>query len=171
MALLGHIRDFQVHGTDFPTRDGTAVRDYIHVSDLAEAHVLALRYLLAGRKGDTFNLGVGKGYSVKEVLAAISGVSGRALNPVTGARRQGDPAELVADAKLARDALGFTPKFSDLRTIVEFGMALALCRSSLARCMMLYLSSFRRRCFATRVRIDPRTAAPCRGGTRCALLY
>ena len=119
MALLGHIRDFQVHGTDFPTRDGTAVRDYIHVSDLAEAHVLALRYLLAGRKGDTFNLGVGKGYSVKEVLAAISGVSGRALNPVTGARRQGDPAELVADAKLARDTLGFTPKFSDLRTIVE----------------------------------------------------
>jgi UDP-arabinose 4-epimerase len=119
MALQGHVRDFEVYGFDFPTKDGTAVRDYIHVRDLADAHVLALRHLLAGDAGGVFNLGAERGYSVKEVLTAVSAVSGRSLRAPTGARRPGDPPELIADTKLARDVLGFDPKSSDLQTIVE----------------------------------------------------
>jgi UDP-arabinose 4-epimerase len=119
MALQGYIDDFEVFGSDFPTHDGTAVRDYIHVSDLADAHILALRYLLNGGAGGGFNLGIGRGYSVKEVLNAIAAVSGRTLMAPTGGRRSGDPAELVADASLARDVLGFIPKYSDINTIVE----------------------------------------------------
>jgi UDP-arabinose 4-epimerase len=119
MALLGRIDDFEVFGNDYPTPDGTAVRDYIHVTDLAEAHVLALRHLLVGGEFCILNLGVGKGYSVAEILGTISMISGRYVNVPTGARRLGDPAELVADATLARSILGFTPKWSDLRTIVD----------------------------------------------------
>ncbi len=119
MSLQGHISDFEVYGADFPTRDGTAVRDYIHVSDLADAHVLALRYLLADGEGGIFNLGAERGYSVKDVLARISVVSGRPLMPPTGARRAGDPPELIADTTRAREVLGFKPKSSDLQTIIE----------------------------------------------------
>jgi UDP-arabinose 4-epimerase len=119
MALQGYISDFEVFGSDFPTHDGTAVRDYIHVSDLADAHILALRYLLNGGTGGVFNLGVGRGYSVKEVLDTIAAVSGRALISPAGGRRAGDPAELVADATLARDVLGFTPKYSDIGMIIQ----------------------------------------------------
>jgi UDP-arabinose 4-epimerase len=119
MALQGYISDFQVFGSDFPTPDGTAIRDYIHVSDLAEAHVLALTHLFAGGPPGTFNLGVGKGFSVKQVLDAISLISNRTINAPTGARRDGDPPELVADARLAQRVLGFIPKRSDLYSIVE----------------------------------------------------
>ena len=119
MALLGHIQDFEVFGGDFPTCDGTAVRDYIHVNDLAEAHVLALRHLLANGEPGTFNLGAGEGYSVRQVLAMIAEVTRRSLKAPTGARRQGDPPELVADTTLARAVLGFIPRRSDLRTIVR----------------------------------------------------
>jgi UDP-glucose-4-epimerase GalE len=118
LSLLGHVDDFVVFGSDFPTRDGTAVRDYIHVSDLARAHVLALHYLLSGQGGGCFNLGTGRGYSVKEVLTAIADVSGGRFEPPTGARRVGDPAHLVADASLAEHVLGFSPRCSDLRQIV-----------------------------------------------------
>jgi UDP-glucose 4-epimerase len=118
MALLGYIDDFAVYGSDLPTRDGTAIRDYIHVTDLADAHVLALRHLLVGGSGQVFNLGIGKGYSVKEVLTAIATVSGRTINAPTGERRPGDPAELVADARHARVVLGFAPRF-DLQAIVS----------------------------------------------------
>jgi UDP-arabinose 4-epimerase len=117
MALQGHIDDFEVHGSNYPTYDGTAVRDYIHVTDLADAHILALRYLVAGGTRGVFNLGIGKGYSVQEVLTAIATVSGRSFSPSAGVRRQGDPVELVADAALARNVLGFVPRF-DLQTIV-----------------------------------------------------
>jgi UDP-arabinose 4-epimerase len=117
-ALLGHIDDFVVNGSDFPTPDGTAIRDYIHVSDLADAHVIALRHLLDGHPGRCVNLGTGRGYSVKEVLATLSHVSGRPTQAPSGPRRAGDPAELVADASLAQRLLGFLPKRSDLRTIV-----------------------------------------------------
>jgi UDP-arabinose 4-epimerase len=119
MALQGYIQDFHVNGADFATHDGTAVRDYIHVRDLAQAHILALHHLSGGGCGGTFNLGVGKGYSVKEVLNAISAVAGRTINAPSGARRSGDPAELVADGSQAQKILGFTPRFSDLQTIVE----------------------------------------------------
>lgn len=119
MALQGYLDDFQVFGTDFPTPDGTAVRDYIHVADLADAHVLALTSLLRGHEGGIFNLGAGRGYSVKEVLDEIARHAGRSLAPPSGPRRKGDAAFLFADASLAREALGWQPKHSDLATIVS----------------------------------------------------
>lgn len=119
MALQGYLDDFQVFGTDFPTPDGTAVRDYVHVADLADAHVLALASLLRGGESGIFNLGAGKGHSVKEVLDEIARHAGRPLAPPSGPRRQGDAALLFADASLAREALGWQPKHSDLATIVS----------------------------------------------------
>lgn len=119
MALQGYIDDFQVFGNDFPTPDGTAIRDYIHVSDLADAHVLAVKRLLDGGSSDTFNLGGGTGQSVGAVLREIEAVSGLVIAPPTGARRDGDPAQLVADTSRARSTLGFTPTRSSLSTIVE----------------------------------------------------
>jgi len=118
MALQGYIGDFAVFGEDFDTPDGTAVRDYVHVSDLAEAHVSALEQLLSGSPGGVFNLGTGRGYSVKEVLQAIETVTGERLPPAAGPRRPGDPATLVADPSQARQTLGFNPTRSDLATII-----------------------------------------------------
>jgi UDP-glucose-4-epimerase GalE len=123
MALQGYIDDFQIFGSNYPTPDGTAIRDYIHVSDLAEAHVAAVRGLIDGQAGGTFNLGTGKGHSVKEVVNAIEAETGRALPPVTGPQRAGDPAKLVADPSKARAALGFSPKRSDLATIIKTAWA------------------------------------------------
>ena len=119
MAIQGYIPDFAVFGTDYDTPDGTAIRDYIHVSDLADAHVLALRRLLGGGQGGAFNLGTGQGYSVKEVLDAVAAETGRTLNVVTASRRDGDPPILVADATLSQVELGFAPNWSDLKTIVH----------------------------------------------------
>ncbi|MCB4825114.1 UDP-glucose 4-epimerase GalE [Roseicella aerolata] len=118
MALQGHVRDFAVFGSDFPTPDGTAIRDYIHVSDLADAHAGALDALLGGHPGGAYNLGTGRGASVLEVLRMIERVTGEELPAVTGRRREGDPAALVADPTLARRELGFVPRSSDLETIV-----------------------------------------------------
>jgi UDP-arabinose 4-epimerase len=123
MALQGHISDFAVFGTDFETPDGTAIRDYVHVADLADAHVAALRQLLEGTPGGVFNLGTGRGYSVKEVLSTIERETGERLPDVAGPRRPGDPAALVADAARARDELGFDPVRSDLETIVRTAWA------------------------------------------------
>lgn len=123
MALQGHIEDFAVFGSDFPTPDGTAIRDYIHVADLADAHVLALERLLAGDAGGVFNLGTGHGYSVTAVLDAIARETGDVLPGVAGPRREGDPAELVADPERARRELSFAPIRSDLRTIVRTAWA------------------------------------------------
>lgn len=123
MALQGHIKDFRVFGSDFPTPDGTAIRDYIHVSDLAEAHVIALKAMLDGSSGGVFNLGVGQGYSVGQVLETIGRVSGRDMAAPTGGRRAGDPAILIADSRRAREILGFNPSHSALQTIVETAWA------------------------------------------------
>jgi len=123
MALQGYIDDFSVFGTDFDTPDGTAVRDYVHVSDLADAHVSALGQLLGGASGGVFNLGTGRGYSVKEVLHAIEVATGQRLPPAAGPRRPGDPAVLVADPRRAQDLLNFTPIRSDLSTIVQTAWA------------------------------------------------
>lgn len=118
MALLGHINDFRVLGSDYETPDGTAVRDYIHVSDLAEAHVLAVQRLLNGGGSGTFNVGTGRGISVGDVLAEISAVTGRQMAVEIGTRRAGDPAILVANpARISRE-LGFRPKLSSLREII-----------------------------------------------------
>ena len=105
MAIQGHLSDFAVFGSDYPTPDGTAIRDYIHVSDLAEAHVAALRGLQSGRPNGAYNLGTGTGYSVKQVLDAIAAETGETLRTPMGLRREGDPAELIADASLGRREL------------------------------------------------------------------
>jgi UDP-glucose-4-epimerase GalE len=123
MALQGHIADFAVFGDDYDTPDGTAIRDYIHVTDLAAAHVLALQLLMQGHCGGPYNLGTGKGFSVREILAAIAAETGRAVPHAIRPRRPGDPAWLVADASAAREALQFCPKHSDLATIVRTAWA------------------------------------------------
>ena len=123
MALQGHVADFAVFGSDFDTPDGTPIRDYVHVADLADAHVAALRLLLSGAPGGVFNLGTGHGHSVREVLDAIEHEAGERLPDVTGPRRAGDPAVLVADPVRARNELGFDPSLSDLATIVRTSWA------------------------------------------------
>ena len=123
MALQGHIDDFQVFGTDYPTPDGTAVRDYIHVADLAEAHHAALEALRKGGPNGPVNLGVGKGYSVKEILDRIADITGMSLPAASGPRRPGDPAVLLADPRLAEERLRFRPRHSDLDTILASAWA------------------------------------------------
>ena len=119
MSIRGHLDDFEVFGSDYPTPDGTAIRDYIHVSDLADAHVAALRRLQDGKAGGAYNLGTGQGYSVRQVLETISRETGEELRTPVGPRREGDPAELVADASLGRSELGWRPQLSDLETIIR----------------------------------------------------
>lgn len=123
MALQGHVPDFAVFGDDYDTPDGTAIRDYIHVTDLAAAHVKALTLLLAGQTGGSFNLGTGQGFSVKEILAAIATVTGREVPHRIEPRRSGDPTYLVADPSAARNVLDFRPSHSDLATVVSSAWA------------------------------------------------
>jgi UDP-arabinose 4-epimerase len=108
-----------VFGTDYPTPDGTAIRDYIHVTDLADAHLRALDYLVRGGVSTAINLGTGRGHSVREVIDAVGAVAGAPVPHVEAPRRAGDPPELVADASRALEVLGWVPRYADLRTIVE----------------------------------------------------
>jgi len=108
-----------VFGTDYPTPDGTAIRDYIHVTDLASAHIRAIDYLRSGGPTVALNLGVGRGASVREVLTTSEDVTGMPINAVETSRRAGDPAVLVADADEARSVLQWTPQTTDLGEIVE----------------------------------------------------
>jgi len=108
-----------VFGADYPTADGTCVRDYVHVSDLAQAHILALDYLMSGGASDKFNVGTGRGHTVLQTIAAAEEVTGRKAPYVVGPRREGDPPELVASSDKLRERLGWSPKYADLRTIVE----------------------------------------------------
>ena len=108
-----------VHGTDYPTCDGTAVRDYVHVSDLANAHVAALRHLMSGRPSLACNLGTGRGQSVRQVLAAVERVTCRRVAVIEGPRRPGDPPELVAVPHLANQVLAWHPEIGDLDRIVS----------------------------------------------------
>jgi UDP-glucose-4-epimerase GalE len=119
MALSGNLKEFSIYGDDYDTPDGTAIRDYIHVVDLAGAHLAALQLLLQGHKGGSYNLGTGNGFSVKEVLSAIAKVAGTQVPCTTRDRRPGDPAVLVADPSAARSVLNFKPEFSDLHTIIS----------------------------------------------------
>ena len=117
-VALGQRSNVTLFGDDYPTRDGTCIRDYIHVDDLANAHLLALEKLAPG-KGLKLNLGSGSGYSVKEILHMCRKITGHAIPAAIGSRRAGDPAELVADASRAGDLLDWKPCYSDLQTIVE----------------------------------------------------
>lgn len=121
-SALG-IRDgIEVYGTDYPTMDGTAVRDYIHVSDLVDAHHAALDHLAADKGNLTCNVGYGRGFSVQQVIDTTKRVSGRDFEVRTADRRRGDAAHVVADATRARDVLGWNPRFDDLDTIVAHAL-------------------------------------------------
>jgi UDP-glucose-4-epimerase GalE len=123
MALQGHVADFAVFGDDYDTPDGTAIRDYIHVTDLAAAHLKALQLLLQGHTGGAFNLGTGTGFSVREILAAIAAETGRDVPHVIRPRRAGDPTYLVADPRAARNTLKFRAEHSELSTIIRTAWA------------------------------------------------
>ncbi|SEQ72596.1 UDP-L-arabinose 4-epimerase [Faunimonas pinastri] len=119
MAAAGSVPHLSVFGDDYATADGTCVRDYIHVSDLAEAHFLAARHLLAGGDNLTVNLGAGRGISIREILQAVSRITARSVPVMMEPRRPGDPPALLADPDLARERLGFSARFSDIDTIVR----------------------------------------------------
>ncbi|TIU52311.1 MAG: UDP-glucose 4-epimerase GalE [Mesorhizobium sp.] len=119
MAASGIIDEIEVFGTDYDTPDGTCVRDYIHVSDLARAHLKALQHLEGGGQSLAVNLGTGQGVSIREIVQAVSRVTSRPVPAVFRARRPGDPAELYADPSKARAHLGFVPELSDIDTIVR----------------------------------------------------
>jgi UDP-arabinose 4-epimerase len=118
-AATGRGPPLQIFGADYPTADGTCERDFIHVSDLAWAHVAALHQLNNGSETLTLNLGTGRGYSILEIVSTVERVTGRTVPIIRAPRRPGDPAALVADASRVERLLGFTPKYSDLETIVE----------------------------------------------------
>jgi UDP-glucose 4-epimerase len=122
-AAVGKRPHVSVYGTDYPTPDGTGVRDYIHVEDLARAHLDALDYLRAGGESTVLNCGYGHGYSVREVLASVERVSGRRLVVREEPRREGDPALLVARAERVRATLGWQPQLDDLDAIVRSSLA------------------------------------------------
>ncbi len=118
-VAVGKRPEISIFGTDYATPDGTALRDYIHVEDLATAHLDALTYLRDGGKSATLNCGYGHGYSVREVLTAVEKCCGESLNKVEAPRRPGDPPVLIAVCDKIKDVIGWTPKFDDLDTIVR----------------------------------------------------
>ena len=118
-VALGRRDEITIFGTDYDTPDNTCVRDYVHVSDIAAAHVHALDALAAGVKSTAYNLGIGNGYSVREVIESCRRVTGCAIEAAEGSRRPGDPAVLVAEPTRAMHELGWTPRFTDLDEIVE----------------------------------------------------
>ena len=119
LAASGAIPYLSIFGDDYETQDGTCERDYIHVTDLARAHVLAVDYLSAGGANLAVNLGSGKAYSIRQILSSIHRVTARGVPVVVNARRPGDPPSLVADPTLARERLGFSTRLSDIDTIVR----------------------------------------------------
>jgi UDP-arabinose 4-epimerase len=118
-AALGTAGPVSIFGTDYPTPDGTAIRDYIHVEDLASAHVRAIQYLAEGGASTALNLATGRGYSVREIIAAVARAAGREVPQREAPRRAGDPPALIADPSLARSVLGWQAECSDLDTIIR----------------------------------------------------
>ncbi|MFZ5754731.1 MAG: UDP-glucose 4-epimerase GalE, partial [Bacillota bacterium] len=118
-TALGKLPEIKIFGTDYPTPDGTCIRDYIHVNDLAEAHILALEKLLADGQSAVYNLGNGNGFSVREVIRAAEEVVGKPIKVVEGERRPGDPAVLVASSERIKRELGWQPKYQGLKEIIE----------------------------------------------------
>lgn len=118
-AAIGKRESVSIFGDDYNTKDGTCVRDYIHVNDLAEAHILALDYLLNDGESDVFNLGSGKGFTVKEMIEAARRVTGKEIKAVQAARRSGDPAVLIASSDKIKAKLGWSPKYDDIEVIIR----------------------------------------------------
>jgi UDP-glucose 4-epimerase len=118
LAALGKQESISIFGTDYPTRDGTCLRDYIHVNDLAQAHVLGLEYLLKGEKSNVFNLGNGSGFSVREVIESAKEVTGKDIKIVERDRRPGDPPVLVGSSDKAKSVLGWNPQYPDIKDIL-----------------------------------------------------
>jgi len=118
-VALGKRKNISIYGNDYQTKDGTAVRDYIHVKDLSQAHVLSMERLFSESKSNIFNVGTGKGYSVKEIIETARKITGHEIPAIVSPRRFGDPAELVANAEKIKKEIGWEPKFSDLKTIME----------------------------------------------------
>ena len=119
LAALGVVPELTIFGTDYPTQDGTAVRDYIHVVDVAKVHVAALKHLHYGGKSATLNVGYGRGYTVLEVIEAVKKVSGSNFRVVFGDRRPGDVAAVVADPSCIKRVLKWKPQYDDLETIIR----------------------------------------------------
>ncbi len=117
-TALGKRESISIFGTDYPTSDGTCVRDYIHVNDLANAHVLGLEYLLKGGESAVFNLGNGNGFSVKEVIQTAKEVTGKNIKAIECDRRPGDPPALIGSSDKARQTLGWEPKYPDIKDII-----------------------------------------------------
>lgn len=117
-VALGKREAIEVYGNDYPTPDGTCIRDYIHVDDLAEAHILALAHVQPGTM-QMFNVGIGNGYSVNEVIRTAEAVTGKSITVKYGPRRAGDPPSLIADSRKIRQELGWSPKYTELRPILE----------------------------------------------------
>ena len=122
-AAAGDSRGFTIFGDDYPTADGTCVRDYVHVSDLADGHVKAVRALLDGAESAALNLGTGRGWSVRELVAGVREITGCDIPVLVGARRPGDPPVLIADASLARNRLGWRPNYADLNSQIMHAWA------------------------------------------------
>ncbi|WP_409290550.1 UDP-glucose 4-epimerase GalE [Peribacillus sp. SCS-37] len=118
-VALGQREHISIFGDDYATEDGTCIRDYIHVMDLANAHWLALEHLRSKNESDVFNLGNGRGFSVKEVIETSRSVTGHSIPEVVSGRRAGDPAILIASSEKAQSVLGWKPKYNDLKTIIE----------------------------------------------------
>ncbi|NBD32762.1 MAG: UDP-glucose 4-epimerase GalE [Cyanobacteria bacterium] len=118
LAALGQRDAIKIFGTDYPTRDGTCIRDYIHVTDLAQAHVLGLEYLLAGGASEIFNLGNGNGFTVREMIATAQAMTKKDFTVEEAERRPGDPAMLVGSSEKARQILKWQPQYSDLQQII-----------------------------------------------------
>ncbi len=115
----GEFEKLQIYGTDYPTPDGTGVRDYIHINDLAGAHITALEYLLDGGSSDVFNLGYGSGFSVREIIDVSKKVTGVDFTVEETARREGDPAELIASSDKIQNKLGWKPEYNDIDFIIK----------------------------------------------------
>jgi UDP-glucose 4-epimerase len=118
-VALGNREDIKIFGTDYPTADGTCIRDYIHVLDLADAHIKALEYIQNNDLSDVFNLGNGQGFSVREVIDTVEKVTGKKIKASEVGRRPGDPPVLVGSALKARELLGWQPRFDDLSLIID----------------------------------------------------
>ena len=118
-VAAGRREDIKIFGTDYDTPDGTCIRDYIHVTDLAEAHILALEYLQNGGESDFFNLGNGNGFSVKEVIETAEKITGKDIKAVEAERRAGDPPILVGSSTKAKETLNWNPKYDELSKIIE----------------------------------------------------